>query len=73
MCKILDQYADKIKGTFSFFDRMINGYFRPFLSGQMRGWALYQLGVLNKDFLSDPVDDGLVCVLKALESTVSCL
>jgi hypothetical protein len=113
MCKILDQYADKIKGSFSFFDRMIiNGYFRPFLSEKMRNGALYQLGVLYKDFkdyfmnvtksltehiedsatelerpikylsssnirkedvakdflLSDPVDDGLICVLKTLES-----
>ena len=113
MCKMLDQYAEKIKGSFSFFDRMIiNGYFRPFLSEQMRSGALYQLGVLYKDFKSyfmdvtksltthiensanelgrpikylsssnirkedvakgflqsDPVDDGLICVLKTLES-----
>ena len=113
MCKMLDQYADKIKGSFSFFDRMIiNGYFRPFLSEQMRIGALYQLGVLYKDFKSyfmdvtkaltdhiensatelgrpikylsssnirkedvakdflqsNPVDDGLICVLKTLES-----
>ena len=35
--KMVDQYADKIKGPFSFFDRMIiNGYFRPFLSERMR-------------------------------------
>ena len=53
MCKMLDQYADKIKGSFSFFDRMIiNGYFRPFLSEKMRSGALYQLNVLNKDFKS---------------------
>ena len=51
MCKMLNQYADKIKGSFSFFDRMIlNGYFRPFLSEQMHGGALYSLNVLNKDF-----------------------
>ena len=113
MCKMLDQYADKIKGSFSFFDRMIiNGYFRPLLSEQMRVGALYKLGILYKDFksyfmnvtksltehiensatelgrpikylsssnirkedvakdflLSDPVDDGLICVLKTLES-----
>ena len=53
MCKMLDQYADKIKGSFSFFDRMIiNGYFRPLLSEQMRVGALYQLGILYKDFKS---------------------
>ena len=113
MCKILEQYSDKINGLFSFFDRMIiNGYFRPLLSEQMRGGALYQLGVLYKDFksyfmnitnsiisniensaaelgrpvkylssaksckedearaflLAKPVDDGLICVLKALET-----
>ena len=33
MCKMINQYADKIKGQFSFFDQMIiNGYFRPLLS-----------------------------------------
>ena len=113
MCKILEQYSDKINGLFSFFDRMIiNGYFRPLLSEQIRGGALYQLGVLYKDFksyfmditnsiisniensaaelgrpvkylssaksckedearaflLAKPVDDGLICVLKALET-----
>ena len=112
MCKMLNQYADKIKGSFSFFDRMIiNGYFRPFLSEQMRVGALCRLGILYKDFktyfmdvtksltehiansatelgrpikylsssnirkedvakdflLSDPVDDGLICVLKIVE------
>ena len=31
MCKMLDQYADKIKGSFSFFDRMIiNGDLRHY-------------------------------------------
>lgn len=49
MCKMINQYADKIKGQFSFFDRMIiNGYFHP--------------------LLSDPVDEGLICVIKTLES-----
>ena len=53
MCKMLNQYADKIKGSFSFFDRMIiNGYFRPFLSEQMRVGALCRLGILYKDFKS---------------------
>lgn len=42
MCKMVDQYADKIKGQFSFFDRMIiNGYFRPLLSEQTRIGYLY--------------------------------
>lgn len=112
MCKIVDQYADKIKGSFAFFDRVIiNGYLRPFLSEKYRVSALGKAGVLLKDFrnhfmgvteslkshiensanelgrpikylssanirkedeakaflLSDPVDEGLICVLTALE------
>lgn len=113
MCKMIDQYADKIKGQFSFFDRMIiNGYFRPLLSEQARIGYLYSMGIPLRDFteyfkgvtdrllkqiedsagelarpvvylpsakdrkediargflLSDPVDEGLICVLKTLES-----
>lgn len=113
MCKILDQYADKIKGSFSFFDRMIiNGYLPPLMNEHSRAGALYQLGVLYKDYKSyfmnvtnsiisciennasklgrpiqylasskerkeniarrvlseSPIDDGLICVLKTLES-----
>ena len=113
MCKMINQYADKIKGQFSFFDRMIiNGYFRPLMSEQTRIGYLYSMGIPLRDFtdyfkditdrltgqienwsvelgrpviylpsakdgkeniakgflLSDPVDDGLICVLKSLES-----
>ena len=113
MCKILDQYADKIKGSFSFFDRMIiNGYLPPLMNEYSRAGALYQLGVPYKNFKSyfmdvtnsitdhiensasklkrpiqylaspnerkediakrilaqSPIDDGLICVLKTLES-----
>lgn len=113
MCKMIDQFADKIKGQFSFFDRMIiNGYFRPLLSEQSRIGYLYSMGIPLRDFtdyfknvtdrlirqiecsaeelgrpvvylpsakdrketiakdflLSDPVDSGLICVLKTLES-----
>ena len=51
MCKMLDQYADKIKGIFSFFDRMIiNGYILPLTSEHSRPGALSQLNVLYKDF-----------------------
>ena len=51
MYTMIKQYADKIKGTFSFFDRMIiNGYLLPFLAEQMRAGALSQLGILYKDF-----------------------
>lgn len=113
MCKMLDQYADKIKGSFAFFDRLIiNGYFRSFIAENMRPYALSQLGVLYKDFKQyfmeiteslkkhiedsaaelgrpvrflpaasvckedeakavlrdNPVEDGLICVLKTLET-----
>ncbi len=50
MCKMLDQYSDKIKGSFSFFDRLIfNGYLRMF-SEPMRVSGLWQMKVLHKDF-----------------------
>ena len=53
MCKILEQYSDKIKGTFSFFDRMIiNGYINPLMNEHSRIGSLCQLGVLYKDFKS---------------------
>ena len=53
MCKILDQYSDKIKGTFSFFDRMIiNGYLPPLANEHFRAGALFNLGVLYKDYKS---------------------
>jgi len=110
---MIDQYADKIKGCFSFFDRIIiNGYIKPLMNEHSRIGALYQLGILYKDFKSyftsvtesitrqiedgaselnrpliylpsakepkedtakrilaeSPVDSGLICVLKTLES-----
>ena len=113
MCKMINQYADKIKGQFAFFDRMIiNGYFRPLLSEQTRIGYLYSMGIPLRDFtdyfknvtdrmtelieasagelgrpivylpsakdkkediaknflISDPVDNGLICVLKTLEA-----
>lgn len=113
MCKIINQYADKIKGQFAFFDRMIiNGYFRPLLSEQTRIGCLYSMGIPLRDFteyfkdvtdrmvssietgaselgrpviyltsskdkkedtakhflLADPIEDGLICVLKTLET-----
>lgn len=49
MCKMLDQYADKIKGIFSFFDRMIiNGYILPLTSEHSRPGALSQLNVRKR-------------------------
>ena len=53
MCKMIEQYAEKIKGSFSFFDRMIiNGYFKNFMAENIRAYALSSLGVLYKDFKS---------------------
>jgi len=110
---MINQFADKIKGQFAFFDRIIiNGYFRPLLSEQSRIGYLYSRGIPLRDFtdyfknvtdrlirqiessaeelgrpvvylpsakgrkehiakgflLFDPVDSGLICVLKTLES-----
>ena len=51
MCKMIDQYSNKIKGIFSFFDRMIiNGYLTPLMNEHSRAGSLYQLGVLYKDY-----------------------
>ena len=51
MCKLLEQYADKIKGSFSYFYRMIiSGYFRSFIAEDLRQYVLSRLGVLYKDF-----------------------
>lgn len=51
MCKMINQFADKIKGQFSFFDRIIiNGYFRPLLSEQSRIGCLYSMRIPLRDF-----------------------
>lgn len=51
MCKIIKQFADKIKGQFHFFDRMmISGYLRPLLSEQTRIGYLYSMGIPLRDF-----------------------
>jgi len=48
---MIGQFADKIKGQFSFFDRIIiNGYFRPLLSEQSRIGCLYSMGIPLRDF-----------------------
>ena len=53
MCQMLDQYADKIKGSFSFFDRMIiTGHLLPLTSEHSRVGALCKLNILYKDFKS---------------------
>ena len=49
--KILEQYADRINGTFSFFDRIIiKGYINRFFTSSGAGSYASQCGVLLKDF-----------------------
>lgn len=51
MNTILEQYKDKINGTFSFFDRMIiKGHIRQFFSTSGKGFFLSERNVLLKDF-----------------------
>lgn len=53
MNTILEQYGDKINGTFSFFDRMIiKGHIFQLFSLSGRKFFLSSLGVLLKDFPS---------------------
>ncbi len=110
---MLTQYADKINGVFSFFDRMIiNGFLRPLFLEYRLPVTLYQLGIQYKEYKTfftavteqitdkvgsmaaesgrpviylpsakikkeelvkgilkeNPVTDGLICVLKTLET-----
>ena len=51
MNTILEQFQDKINGTFSFFDRMImKGHIRQFFSTSGKGFFLSEQNVLFKDF-----------------------
>lgn len=113
MSTMLTQYADKINGVFSFFDRMIiNGFLRPLFLEYRLPVTLYQLGIQYKEYKTfftavteqitdkvgsmaaesgrpviylpsakikkeelvkgilkeNPVTDGLICVLKTLET-----
>ena len=75
MCNILEQFSDKIKGTFSFFDRMIiNGYFFPLMNEHSRAGALYQLGVLYKNYKSyfSGVTESLVRCIEDGASELGC-
>ena len=112
MNTILEQYKDKINGSFSFFDRMIlKGHIRQFFSSSGKQYFLSERNVLIKDFSafaeqvtssivsraeefahasgrplryltspkiskeqtaleileSSPVDEGLICILSAVE------
>ena len=51
MSTILEQFKDKINGTFAFFDRMIiKGHIRQFFSNSGKGFFLSKQNVLLKDF-----------------------
>ena len=51
MNTILEQYKDKINGSFSFFDRMIlKGHIRQFYSPSGKQYFLSDRNVLLKDF-----------------------
>ncbi len=51
MNTILDQYQDKINGSFSFFDRIIiKGHIRQFFSSSGKKYFLSERNVLLKDF-----------------------
>lgn len=51
MNTILEQYNDKINGTFSFFDRMIiKGHIRQFFSPSGKKYFLSEQNILLKDF-----------------------
>lgn len=51
MNTILEQFKDKINGTFAFFDRMIiKGHIRQFFSTSGKGFFLSEQNVLLKDF-----------------------
>lgn len=51
MNTILEQYKDKINGTFSFFDRMIiKGHIRQFFSPSGKKFFLSEQNILLKDF-----------------------
>lgn len=69
MNTILEQFNEKINGTFSFFDRMIiKGHIRPFFSPSGKGFFLSEQNVLLKDFsaYANQVTDGIVAHVEKL-------
>ena len=74
MNTILEQYKDKINGTFSFFDRIIiKGYFFPLFSQSGRKYFLSQMNVLLKDFsaFANQVTDDLVSKVEAYAASLN--
>lgn len=69
MNTILEQYADKINGTFSFFDRMIiKGHILQFFSPSGKKYFLSEQDVLLKDFsaYANKVTDDLVASVEKM-------
>lgn len=73
MNTILEQFKDKINGTFAFFDRMIiKGHIRQFFSTSGKGFFLSEQNVLLKDFsayASQVTSDIVTYVEKMAEET----
>lgn len=72
MNTILEQYADKINGTFSFFDRMIiKGHIFQFFSTSGKKYFLSEQNVLLKDFSSyaNHVTEELVASVEKMTSS----
>jgi len=72
MNTILEQFNDKIKGTFSFFDRMIiKGHIRPFFSPSGQKHFLSTHNVLLKDFsaYANQVTDDLASAVKEMANS----
>lgn len=71
MNTILEQYQDKINGSFSFFDRMIiKGHIRQFFSPSGKKYFLSEKNVLLKDFsaYASSVTDELVSHVEQMTS-----
>ena len=69
MNTILEQFKDKINGTFVFFDRMIiKGHIRQFFSTSGKGYFLSEQNVLLKDFsaYANQVTSGIVAHVEAM-------
>lgn len=73
MNTILEQYKDKINGTFSFFDRIIiKGHIRQFFSPSGKKYFLSQKNILLKDFSSyaDQVTNDIVAHVEAFTASL---
>ena len=72
MDTILEQYKDKINGTFSFFDRMIiKEHIRQFFSPSGKKFFLSAQNILLKDFsaYANQVTDDIVSYVESFTSS----